>query len=93
MLSRLIDGLSEISYSVYLVHLSVLFWLLAWRPDLGGRNDTMLLLVLLANLVAVVFYLCFERHYPAVRRRLGRFADSRTQPAPEPGSQHAGKGR
>lgn len=93
MLSRLIDGLSEISYSVYLVHLSVLFWLLAWRPDLGGRIDTMLLLVLLANLVAVVFYLGFERHYPAVRRRLGRFADSRTQPAPAPGSQHAGKGR
>jgi peptidoglycan/LPS O-acetylase OafA/YrhL len=72
LLSRLVDGLSEISYSVYLVHLSVLFWLVAWRPDLTGRFDALLLLVLLSNVVAVLFYLGFERHYPAVRRRLGR---------------------
>lgn len=90
-LSRLVDGLSEISYSVYLVHLSVLFWLVAWRPDLTGRLDALLVLVLLANLVAVLFYLGFERHFPAVRRRLGRLPGA--GPAPGLGTHPAGKGR
>lgn len=74
----LLKGLSEISYSVYLVHLSVLLWLMALRPQLEGHAAGLLVLVLASNAAAVVFYFAFERHYPAVRKRLGPSARAAT---------------
>lgn len=71
-MGALLKGLSAISYSVYLVHLSVLFWLLAYAPSLTGRVSTLPLLLLCANVAAILFYLCFERHYGAVRSLLSR---------------------
>jgi peptidoglycan/LPS O-acetylase OafA/YrhL len=71
-LSRLAAGLSEISYSVYLVHLSVLMWLLVARPELSGSAGGLALGILLANALAAAFWWAFERHYPLVRRTIGR---------------------
>ena len=65
-------GLSTISYSVYLVHLSVLFWIVAFAPQLVGKGTTFVLLVVAANVAATLFYFAFERHYIAVRRLLSR---------------------
>ncbi|MEO5882989.1 MAG: acyltransferase family protein [Caldimonas sp.] len=65
-------GLSTISYSVYLVHLSILFWILAFAPQLTGKASTFVVLVLAANAAAVLFYFAFERHYVSVRRFLTR---------------------
>jgi peptidoglycan/LPS O-acetylase OafA/YrhL len=71
LLVRALTALSEVSYSVYLVHLSVLFWVVAWKPYLIESMTTLLILVGLSNAVAIVFYFSFERHYLFVRRCLG----------------------
>lgn len=70
-LRGVLKGLSEISYSVYLVHLSVILWLMTLKPQLEGSAGGFVVLVLASNAAAVAFYFAFERHYPAVRRRLG----------------------
>lgn len=75
-LHRLFEGLSAISYSVYLVHLSVMLWILAKAPELTGRPATFIGLVIAANVAAVLFYFAFERHYVAVRRYLSRRLDA-----------------
>jgi peptidoglycan/LPS O-acetylase OafA/YrhL len=80
-LRGLLKGLSEISYSVYLVHLSVILWLMALKPQLEGNTGGLLTLVAASNATAIAFYFAFERHYPAVRRRLGPPARATTPPA------------
>jgi peptidoglycan/LPS O-acetylase OafA/YrhL len=80
VLSWTVSRLSDISYSVYLVHLSVLFWILAWNPSGAGTVATVVLCVLVSNVVAVVFYLSFERHYPRVRRWLSELTGTDRSP-------------
>jgi peptidoglycan/LPS O-acetylase OafA/YrhL len=66
----LVGGMSKISYSLYLVHLSLLFYVAAWAPALVGQAWMLPVVFVLCNLVATLFYFLFERHYPAVRRRM-----------------------
>jgi peptidoglycan/LPS O-acetylase OafA/YrhL len=75
--TRLLVWLSDISYSVYLVHLSVIFWLVAWQPGWIGAGGAVVLLVL-ANAVAAAFYLAFEQHCAAVRQWLTRVTGLQT---------------
>lgn len=63
----LVAGMSKISYSLYLVHLTVIVYLAQWLPSLIDRPWAVALSFLLCNLVAILFYLLFERHYPRVR--------------------------
>jgi peptidoglycan/LPS O-acetylase OafA/YrhL len=65
--TQFLSGLSTISYFVYLVHLSVLFWVVAWTPDYSESIPMVIALVLAANMVSICFYFCFERHYPKIR--------------------------
>jgi peptidoglycan/LPS O-acetylase OafA/YrhL len=69
---KVLAGMSEISYSVYLVHLSVLLWAVAWKPQFQGHPLALLGLCVAANAVSIAFYFAFERHYPVVRRWLGK---------------------
>ena len=69
-LRRTIAHLSNVSYSLYLVHLSLIVWAdMMLGVDFAGPLAFGLML-LLANLAAWLFYLAFERHYHAVRRRM-----------------------
>lgn len=72
-LKKLIVGLSEISYSVYLVHLSVLLWAMAWKPQFQGSPLTLLGLFVVTNAASVAFYFAFERHHLAIRHWLREF--------------------
>ena len=65
---RLVLGMSKISYSLYLVHLSIIFYAAHYFPALVGNWLSILLAILLCNLGATLFYLAFERHYPRVRQ-------------------------
>jgi peptidoglycan/LPS O-acetylase OafA/YrhL len=78
----IVGGMSKISYSLYLVHLSVLFYAAAWFPALVGHVWMLPLVFILCNGVAILFYLLFERHYPAVRRRMEPWLGSRREVAP-----------
>jgi peptidoglycan/LPS O-acetylase OafA/YrhL len=78
-------SLSDISYSVYPVHLPVIFWLVAWQPIWIGAGGTVLLLVL-SNPVAWACYLAFEMHCPAVRRWLTRVTGLQTTAASSKGA-------
>lgn len=62
--------MSNISYSLYLIHLSIIVWLVRIFPGLTGNSLSILLFVAVSNIAAWLFYFAFERHYPKVRRAL-----------------------
>lgn len=77
--ARLVEFVAGYSYSLYLVHFSVLISMAALLPPTGGSGILRVIAgFLLANLVAIGFWWCFERHYPRVGRALhGRLARRR----------------
>jgi peptidoglycan/LPS O-acetylase OafA/YrhL len=76
VLSAATRFVSNVSYSLYLVHLSLIIWLAELFPGLIGHPASVALLFVAGNLAAWLFYLAFERHYPAVRRRMEPLLDA-----------------
>lgn len=70
MLRGIIGHLSNVSYSLYLVHLSLIVWAGMALGDAYVGPLAFGLTLIVANLAAWLFYLAFERHYHAVRRRM-----------------------
>lgn len=66
-ISSLIIFNANFSYTLYLVHFTVLNFLLLW---LGPGAVNMLLGCLLSNIVSIAMYHAFERHYKAFARWL-----------------------
>jgi peptidoglycan/LPS O-acetylase OafA/YrhL len=58
------------SYSLYLVHHTLLDFVAAKRPDLIGSAAAFWALVAASNVLAVVFWVLFERHHRQFARRL-----------------------
>lgn len=88
-LVRSVRFVSDYSYSLYLIHFSILIYLSARLPP--NLNPVLKIVagLICANLVAMLFWFSFERHYPKVRRFLAarylRFLESRQPPvAPRP---------
>ena len=78
----LVTGLSNISYSLYLVHLTLIFYVAHWLPGMIGQAWALPAAFLLCNAGAIVFYYLFERHYPRVRRWLDPYLDRPSRGAP-----------
>jgi peptidoglycan/LPS O-acetylase OafA/YrhL len=82
---RLSHALAKFSFSLYLVHYTILQTIqvvLDKLPYVAGGLTKAAMLVgyfALSNLVAYAFYLAFEQHYPAVRRYLRDAFASGTQ--------------
>lgn len=69
---RAVTYLSDASYSLYLVHFSVLIYLQT-VPWLADRPAVAIpFAFVLANAFALVYWYLIERHYPAVRRAVRR---------------------
>ena len=64
IVSRSIDRIADYSYSLYLIHYTVLIWFAVHRPS-ADRYDvaTFIEIFAIANGVAWVFWFLFERHY------------------------------
>ncbi len=74
-LMRVVQFMSNISYSLYLVHFSLLIWSVHLFPELVGHPSGVVLLFAVCNLAAWLFFLGFERHYPRVRVQLQTLLD------------------
>jgi peptidoglycan/LPS O-acetylase OafA/YrhL len=77
---RVIDRIADYSYSLYLIHYTVLIWFVVHRPA-ADRHDpaTYLEVVLVANGAAWIFWFLFERHYHRLAA-LAKAALDRRQP-------------
>lgn len=68
---RPIRFLADYSYSLYLIHFSVLVWLAAMSPGTRGWRFILIGFVL-GNVAAIASWALFERHFPTVRRWLDK---------------------
>ena len=76
---------ADYSYSLYLVHFSLMIYLLARGPRDSGAVAPSWSLVLLANVAGAGFWWLFERHHVAVRRFVMARVDRRPLvPPPDP---------
>ncbi|MGZ4687031.1 acyltransferase family protein [Oryzihumus sp.] len=83
VLSGAVKLASDYSYSLYLVHFSLLIYLQILLPDSWPAWLCILVAFTVANVAALAAWWLFERHYPAVGRRLRRLVGPRQQtPAP-----------
>lgn len=89
-LGRWLSFQSDYSYSLYLVHFSVLIYLAEYLPRSLGPVTSIVVGLLLANLVAAVFWFVFERHYLAVRSLALRAFPGPAHPPAEPRSDRLG---
>jgi peptidoglycan/LPS O-acetylase OafA/YrhL len=80
--SRIVTFFSDISYSLYLTHLSVLIAAVHLFPALLDNPAAGVALFVLCNLVGFAFYWSVERHYPVVARYLTRLTQRREYPNP-----------
>jgi peptidoglycan/LPS O-acetylase OafA/YrhL len=86
-LARALRFPSDFSYSLYLVHFPVLIYLETWLPRTLGPVVSIGIALVVANLVAALFWYLFERHYLAVRAwALHRFASPSAQAPALPAS-------
>lgn len=70
LVDALVTGMSNISYSLYLVHLTLILYVAEWLPGMIGRPWALVAMLVVCNAGATLFYFLFERHYPRVRRWL-----------------------
>ena len=64
LVSRAIDRVADYSYSLYLIHYTVLIWFVAHRPSRDHYDiATFTEIFLIANGAAWIFWFLFERHY------------------------------
>ena len=55
-----------ISYSLYLVHLSIIFYIYHFVPRSAESPAYFAVTIVVANLAALAFWYLFERHYRTV---------------------------
>lgn len=73
LVSRTIDRIADYSYSLYLIHYTVLIWFAVHRPSAGHYDvGTFVEILVIANGAAWIFWFLFERHY----HRLATWAKS-----------------
>jgi peptidoglycan/LPS O-acetylase OafA/YrhL len=67
---RFLRFVSDYSYSLYLIHFSILIYISARLSQ--NRSPAMMIVggVILCNIMAMLFWFTFERHYPKARRFL-----------------------
>jgi peptidoglycan/LPS O-acetylase OafA/YrhL len=70
---RPIKFVADYSYSLYLIHFSVLVWVAALLPDLRGAWFVVIGVVV-GNGIAILCWLAFERHFPTIRSKMDRRA-------------------
>jgi peptidoglycan/LPS O-acetylase OafA/YrhL len=64
LISRTIDRIADYSYSLYLIHYTVLIWFAVNRPSVTHHDvGTFVEVMLVANGAAWIFWFLFERHY------------------------------
>jgi peptidoglycan/LPS O-acetylase OafA/YrhL len=74
LVSRAIDRIADYSYSLYLIHYTVLIWFVVHRPSANHYDvATFVEIFLIANAAAWIFWFLFERHY----HRLSGWAKNR----------------
>lgn len=78
---RLVTFASDSSYSLYLIHFSIMVWLLKLLDGRVTGVRLYLLLVLACNVAGVVWWWAFERRFPQVRDALRRALLPTTRPA------------
>jgi peptidoglycan/LPS O-acetylase OafA/YrhL len=82
VLLRLGSGLAEFSYSLYLIHYPVLVLIGYWIPRAESVGPFELCIyafrVVVCLIAGWIFYFCFERRTPGVRRWLRRLAGDRS---------------
>jgi peptidoglycan/LPS O-acetylase OafA/YrhL len=86
-LGRLIRLAAGFSYSLYLIHMPILFWMAQWLPKdaaiSAGSLGRVALRIAICVLAAFGFYWVFERNTAAVRRYLKRKMPSTPALAPQ----------
>ena len=71
-LRRAVAFVAGYSYSLYLIHATIIIYWASLRPDTTQSPTTFLAILVVANAAAILFWGAFERHYPAVGRALKR---------------------
>lgn len=71
-LMRGVTSMASYSYSLYLVHNTVLILVAHYAPPSLSPMVAMIVAYVLANLAAILLYLAFERHYRAVAKVITR---------------------
>jgi peptidoglycan/LPS O-acetylase OafA/YrhL len=71
-LRRAVAFVAGYSYSLYLIHATIIIYWASLRPDTTQSPTTFLAILVVANAAAILFWWAFERHYPAVGRALKR---------------------
>ena len=75
---RLVARVSDVSYSLYLVHFPVLIYLTVLLHDSVPGVVGAGLGIVLGNVVALVFWWAFERHYRTVGTKLKTLLGTRS---------------
>lgn len=79
------DFLADYSYSLYLIHFTILIFIAVHRPSADLDDPLMFVAVLgVANLAALLFWFLFERHYPVLTAAARSALDRRRLRAAEP---------
>ena len=66
---RAIDFLANYSYSLYLIHFTVLMMFAVYLPSPTQHDPpTFVAVIIVANLGSIIFWFAFERHYRAIAR-------------------------
>jgi peptidoglycan/LPS O-acetylase OafA/YrhL len=83
LVSRAIDRIADYSYSLYLIHYTVLIWFVVHRPAPDHYDPaTFVEIFLIANAAAWVFWFLFERHYHRLAGLAKSLLDRRRPIAP-----------
>ncbi len=81
LVSRAIDRVADYSYSLYLIHYTVLIWFVVHRPAAGHYDvATFVEIFLIANGAAWIFWFLFERHYHRLSILAKGLLDRRRRP-------------
>jgi len=75
---RGLDFLANYSYSLYLIHFTVLMLFAVYLPSPATHDPAkFLVVVVVANLASMIFWVAFERHYHAIARAAKSTLDRR----------------
>jgi len=81
LVSRAIDRIADYSYSLYLIHYTVLIWFVVHRPAADHYDiATFIKIFLIANGAAWIFWFLFERHYHRLSGLAKALLDRRRRP-------------
>jgi peptidoglycan/LPS O-acetylase OafA/YrhL len=84
LVSRTIDRIADYSYSLYLIHYTVLIWYAVHRPSPTHHDvGTFVEVMLVANGAAWIFWFLFERHYHRLAGLAKGLLDRRAAATPD----------